>query len=233
MQRPWKTCTAVLTILFSLPFVAPGAEKDLLPPQLTQEQRDNLLRFLQDHSKPQDFMPADAKVVDTKPPGADSVPEKAPPVRQYTVQIVSHRPVPGQEKVTRVDVYYYRPNPTRGKRGITVRHTVDITTGKQVGATEVFFNRHTPLSQEEVNEALALAREKSPEVQKLYKEFGADFVRYEYLQLMINRKHEPHEPGDRVVRFVFTAFPGERQKAPEPVRVIVNLTQGVAVADTR
>src|SRR5437868_6360782 len=75
--------------------------------------------------------------------------------------------------------------------------------------------------------AVALARDKSPEVKALYGAGDKAPVRWEYLQLMINKKHEPHEPGDRVVRLVFTA------PAAAPVRVVVNLTKGVAVKDER
>src|SRR5262249_41266569 len=117
--------------------------------------------------------------------------------------------------------------------GITVRHTVDLTSGKQVGATEVFFKHHTPISREELAEAVALAREKSPAVQELYKERDKNTVHWEYLQLMISRKHDPHGPGDRVVRLVFTAPAINNQPPPAPVRVIVNLTKDVAVPDMR
>ena len=103
---------------------------------------------------------------------------KDKPIKQYTVQIIPHRPVPDQEEVQRVDVYYYRPNPERGKPGITVRHTVDVTTGKQVGATEVLLNHHTPLSREELDEAVALAKDKTPAVQDLYKGRDRSAVRF-------------------------------------------------------
>jgi len=76
-------------------------------------------------------------------------------------------------------------------------------------------------------DAVALAREKSDAVQALYK--GYDKVRYEFLQLMVGRKHDPHEPGDRVVRLTFTATGTKDQSAPTPVAVEVNLTRGVVV----
>jgi hypothetical protein len=212
-----------------------AADKDLLPPQLTKEQRENLLSFLQKHEKPDRYIPADAKLVSSQPSSVDMKADAAPagPVKQYTAQITSHRPVPGQEEVKRVDVYYYRPNPEKGKPGITVKHTVDVTTGKQVGATEVLLNHHTPISREELAEAVALAREKSTAVGDLYKGRDKDTVHWEYLQMLISRKHEPHDPGDRVVRLVFTAAAAEDQPAPAPVRAVVNLTKGVVVPDDR
>jgi hypothetical protein len=212
-----------------------ASDGDLVPPNLPQGQRANLLQFLRGQEKPDRFVPADAQVVDA--PLAELPAEPAPgpgparPVRQYLVQIISHRPVPDQENDRRVDVYYYRPNPEQGKPGITVKHTVDLTTGKQVGPTEVLVKHHTPISREELALAVELAREKSPAVAALYKDREKDAVRWEYLQVFIRRKHEPHEPGDRVVRFVFQARAGVDQAAPAPVPVVVNLTKGVVVAE--
>jgi hypothetical protein len=67
----------------------------------------------------------------------------------------------------------------------------------------------------------------------LYKDRDEKTVRWEYLQLMINRKHEMHEPNDRVVRFVFTAAAGKGQESPAPVPVVVNLTKGVVVPEAQ
>jgi hypothetical protein len=59
-------------------------------------------------------------------------------------------------------------------------------------------------------------------------------VRWEYLQLMINRKHGQTEPGDRVVRLVFYAPPlAKDQEGPAPVRAIVNLTKSTVTPDDR
>jgi hypothetical protein len=221
-------------VLVSAPLSGRAAsDQDPIPPQLPQQQRDNLLRFLEQHAKPDRFIPRDAKLVGSQPPNLDmrNTEPSDKPIKQYTAQIVPHRPVPDQEEVQRVDVYYYRPNPERGKPGITVRHTVDLTTGKQVGATEVLLNYHAPLAREELEEAVALAKDKSPAVQELYKGRDPSAVRWEYLQVLINRKHEPHDPADRVVRLVFTASAVANQPAPAPVRVIVNLTKGVVVKD--
>jgi len=149
------------------------------------------------------------------------------------VQISPHRPVPGQDEPSRVDVYYYRPHPEKGRPGITVKHTVDVATGDQVGPTEVYLSKHVPLARAELAEAVALARESLPELQALYKGRDKNAVRYEYLQMLITRQHEGHAPGDRVVRLVFSARPAEGQAPAPPVRVIVNLTKGVAAVDAR
>jgi len=203
-----------------------AADKDLLPPQLKKEQRENLLSFLLKHEKPDRFVPADAKLVGTQRSDVDLTKEPPPKtaIKQYMVQIITHRPVPGQEEPNQFDVYYYRPNPEKGKPGITVKHTVDVSTGKKVGQTEVSLNAHTPVSQDELTEAVALARENSAALKELHKGRDEKAVHWEYLQLMIQRKNETSEPGDRVVRLVFSV------DATAAVVVIVNLTKGVVTA---
>jgi hypothetical protein len=237
-MRPLKRFRWTLAAAAAVLLTAPGlwaADDDPLPPQLTKEQRNNLRGFLKKNEKPDRFVPADAKQVGEQPPGVDTTITSTParPVKQYMVQIVSHRPVPGEEEVKRVDVYYYRPNPEKGKPGVTVRHTVDVTTGNQVGPTEVLWKSHTPLSREELAEAVALAKEKAEAVGELYKGRAANTVHWEYLQLMISRKNGQNEPGDRVVRLVFTAGSDKDQAAPAPVPVVVNLTKGVVAPEGR
>jgi hypothetical protein len=239
MHRPRTLGATLLTaaLLLAVPARALQAPErgDPIPPRLPKDQRDNLLRFLQAHEKPDRFVPADAKVVDA--PAAElegrAEPPKGQPVKQYMVQITSHRPVPGQEEPKNVDVYYYRPNPEKGKPGITVKHTVDLTTGQQVGPTEVLLKHHAPLAREELAEAVALAREKAAPVQALYKGRDESAVRWEYLQLLVTRKQEQNEPGDRVVRIVFTAAADGDAAPPAPVPVVVNLTKGVVVPQPR
>ena len=89
----------------------------------------------------------------------------------------------------------------------------------------------TPIAREELAEAVKLAREKSPAVRDLYAGREVSAVRWEYLQLMISKKSEAYEPGDRVVRIVFTSAAADA--AAQPVRVMVNLTKGTVEADTR
>jgi len=89
------------------------------------------------------------------------------------------------------------------------------------------------MSREEVGEAVALAKEKSPQVQELYRDRDPSAVRWEYLQLFISRKSAQQEPGDRAVRLVFTATPAEGVDAPVPVAVVVNLTKGVVTPEAR
>lgn len=229
-----RTLTALaLVLLAAVPVRA--ADADLVPSNLPADQKANLLKFLKDHEKPDRFVPQGARVV--RPPAAPDEPIPEPPVppsttiKQFTVQIMSHRPVPDRPEPKRVDVYYYRPNPTAGKPGITVKHTVDLTTGQQVGDTEVLLNHHTPIAREELADAVKLAREKSPAVRDLYAGREDSAVRWEYLQMMISKKSEAYEPGDRVLRIVFTSAAADA--GAQPVRVMVNLTKGTVEPDNR
>jgi hypothetical protein len=108
-----------------------------------------------------------------------------------------------------------------------------VTTGKQIGSTEILLNSHTPLSRDEVAEAAEFAREKSRAVQELLRNRDKSTVHWEYLQLFISRKHGPNDPGDRVARFVFTASAAKDQPALNPVRVIVNLTKSLVLDEAR
>ena len=211
-------------------------DAELLPKQLAGEERAaHGEDFLRAHEKPERFVPVDAKLVgggEGKEPSL-AEPPAGTPIVQFMAQIQMHRPVPGQEKVNRADIYYFRPNPEKGKPGIAVKYTVDLTTGKQVGATEVLLNAHTPLSREEVAGAVDLAKKQSRAVQALFQDPNQGKVRWEYLQLMVNRKNGSNDPGDRVARLVFTTAAMDQQQAPAPIRVIVNLTKGSVTSEPR
>jgi hypothetical protein len=135
--------------------------------------------------------------------------------------------------VQKADVYFYRPNPMKGKQGLTVKYTVDLKTGQPIGEAEVLTKAHTAVAREELAEAVALAKEKAATVQALYKDRAPNDVRWEYLQMKINRKSADYEPGDRVVRLVFMANAAEGQPAPTPVRIVVNLTRALVIPDDR
>jgi len=218
-----------LLVALALPAGQRAADDDMVPSNLSAGHKANLLRFLKAHEKPDKYIPPGARIVrpDSSPP-ADLPDVPVPPnttIKQYTVQITPQRPVPDRPPPNRVDVYYYRPNPAGGKPGITVKHTVDVTTGQQVGDTEVLLNHHSPIAREELADAIKLAREKVPAVAELYQGRDPSAVRWEYLQLMISKKSDRFEPGDRVVRLAFNA------PDATPVPVIVDLTKGTAVPD--
>ncbi len=221
-------------VLAAVCSVGRAADENELPASLSADQKTNLLKFLKDNEKPDRYVPKGAKFADAPPPKTDLelTATKDKPLRQYMVQITPHRPVPGEEKVGKADVYFYRPNPEKGKQGLTVKHTIDLATGNPIGDPEVLTKAHTPISREEVAEAVVSSRDKTKEVKALYEAYpGA--VKWEYLQMKINRKTEQFEPGDRVIRFVFTATPAEGQPAPEPVRVLVNITKDTVTLDDR
>jgi hypothetical protein len=205
-----------------------GSDDDLIPKQFSREQRENIQRFLKDHEKPKQYIPPEAKIVGGQPGTTKKLPEvkEGQTVKQYLVQIMPHRSVPGQEEVKRVDVFYYRPNPVKGKPGVTIKHTMDITTGKEIGTTEVLLNGNKPLAREELSEAVELAKDNSDPVKALYKQYDKDAIHWEFLQLTINKKQESLEPGDRAVMLTFTVSVPKDQTPPAPVRVIANVTKG-------
>ena len=205
-----------------------GSDEDLIPKQFSREQRENIQRFLKDHEKPKQYVPPEAKIVGGQPGGTEKLPEvkEGQTVKQYLVQIMPHRPVPGQEEVKRVDVFYYRPNPVKGKPGVTIKHTMDVTTGKEIGTTEVLLNGNKPLAREELSEAVELAKDNSDPVKALYKQYDKDAIHWEFLQLTINKKQESLEPGDRAAMLTFTVTVPKDQTPPAPVRVIANVTKG-------
>ncbi len=226
--------TAVSLLMNTLGFLQ-AREDPVLPSSLSKEQQSNLLSFLKSQATPTHYIPRDAKIGDVAPPERDQeiMATKERPIKQYMAQITPHRPVPGQEAVTKADVYFYRPNPEKGKPGITIKYTVDLSTGKQIGATEILTKAHTPISRDELAEAVAKAKEQSKAVQALYHKRDPRDVRYEYLQMKINKKTNTFEPGDRVIRFVFTANVDEKETPPKPVRVLVNLTKDTVIDDDR
>jgi len=221
-----RVAAAVVAIAFVGKLI--GSDDDLIPKQFSREQRGNILRFLKDHEKPKQYIPRDAKIVGGQPGAAEKLPEvkEGQSVKQYLVQIMPHRPVPGQEEVRRVDVYYYRPSPVKGKPGVTIKHTLDVVTGKEIGTTEVLLNGNTPLAREELAEAVDLAKNNFEPVKALYKRFDKDAIHWEFLQLTINKKQESLEPGDRAVMLTFTVTVPKDQTPPAPVRVIANVTKG-------
>lgn len=234
MARPVTRLAATVLVLAGLPAVR-AADERVVPASLSGPQRQNLLKFLKENETPDRYVPKGAKFGDAPPPAADTgiTATKDRPIKQYTVQITPHRPVPDQPEVNRADVYFYRPNPEKGKPGIAVKYTVDLSSGDPVGEPEVLTKAHTPVSREELAEAVAAMKERSEVVKKLFADRDPNTVRWEYLQMKINRKSEQFEPGDRVVRFVFQATPGENEAAPTPVRVIYNLTRDTIIPDDR
>src|SRR5438132_8200231 len=102
MRTSYAVAWAFVALGLSLTAAAraqPPAAPDLLPPQLTKEQREHLLNFLRKHENPDAFVPRDAKVIGPQGSGVELKPDAAPAkaVKQYMVQITSHRPVPGEE----------------------------------------------------------------------------------------------------------------------------------------
>src|SRR5262249_22463875 len=94
----------ISSLMFALIWAANGAlcsDDDLIPSHLPKNQRENLQRFLAHHDKPDRYIPSGARILGTRNAAEENSPEPAPavpgkPIKQYTVQIMPHRPVPGQ-----------------------------------------------------------------------------------------------------------------------------------------
>ena len=71
----------LLVSLIAMLILAAGlraADEPVLPPQLTQPQKQNLLRFLKQHEKPDAFIPRNARVVGSRPAEGEVEGAKAP-----------------------------------------------------------------------------------------------------------------------------------------------------------
>jgi hypothetical protein len=143
------------------------------------------------------------------------------PVAEYLTIILPERAFGLDQAPRRAEVYWFRPNPTRGKPGLTVMRVVDLNTGRQIGEDEFLFNHTAPLSREEFEQARQLAREKSAEVKALYDRYAAKEIQVDSLpQLVTLPDSSGNRLGDRVTHLLFWQ-PGSTTF----VSVTVNVTQ--------
>src|SRR5262249_7849282 len=109
----------------------------------------------------------------------------------------------------------------QGSPGVTVRRVVDLGTGEAVGEPEVLFNHATPLTREERDEAIKLAREKVPALKEFYAGAHEKEIEGAPLIPVTTASGQPDgSPGDRVVSLQF-----RKKDAPRRLTVMVNLTQ--------
>jgi hypothetical protein len=213
--------TGAILFLSAAVFLGPArADDSQLPANLTDSQKANLKKFLAAVAKPKRFLPEKARFVGAVPDNLDPNPVPGAEVKEYLAAVV---PFTAAEKKgpEKAYVYWYRPNPKQGAPGVTVRRVVDLTTGEAVGEPEVLFNHATPLSREERDEAIRLAREKSPAVRDLYA--GADEKDIEATPLVqvITATGQPEgSVGDRVVTLQF-----RKRSTNQRVNLVVNLTK--------
>src|SRR4029077_10412810 len=99
---------------------------------------------------------------------------------------------------------------------------VDLATGEPAGEPEILFNYPTPLSREELLEAVKTARAKNDKVDALCRDAEEGDIGVSPLVTLIKVAGAPYgTPGDRVVNLQFV-----KKSTADRANVIVNLTKG-------
>jgi hypothetical protein len=223
------TIGMLVLLLFGLPLARAGegeksrrVDERLLPPGLTDSQKTNLANYLAGVKKPERFIPESARVVGEGSVSIDPNPVPGAEIKEYLTSIVPHRPTAKDKAPDKVEIYWFRPNPKQGAPGVTVRRVVDLATGNPVGEPEILFNYPTPLSHEELVEAVKLARDKNDAVRDLWRDAEQGDVVVSPLTTRIAVTGSPDgSPGDRVVNLQFL-----RKSTGARANVIANLTRG-------
>jgi hypothetical protein len=201
-------------------------DERLLPSSLTETQKATLANYIASVKQPDRFIPESARVVGDSSVALDPNPVPGAAIKEYLTSIVPYRSATKDKPPERVEIYWYRPNPKKGAPGVTIRRVIDLASGQPVGEAEVLFNYPTPLSREELNEAVKIAREKNEKIGDLCRDSEEGDVVVTSLVSPIKVAGAPDgTPGDRVVNLQFL-----KKSSMARGNVIVNLTKG-AVRD--
>jgi hypothetical protein len=206
--------------LFGVLFAGgPALADDLpLPGDLSVKQKANLKAFLAALPKPTEFLPPRAILRGFKRTDFERQATTKGPIKEY-LAVIEPLPTVDDRALERVEILWYRANPSPGKPGVTVKRVVNVNTGEEVGMPEVLFNYPTPLAVEEVSEAVKLARQQSPAVQELYKRAKNEVLVTHKVKRPLQARRE-YSPGDRLVDLSF-----REKTATRAVTVLVNLTR--------
>jgi hypothetical protein len=197
------------------------ADDRVIPADLGDGQKANLKKFLASREKPKQFLPEGAKVVGAPAEGVQLGTPQGAEVKEYLAAVVPHVAADRKKGPEKADIFWYRPNPNKGSPGVTIKRTIDLTTGEPVGPPQVLFNHATPLAPEERDEAVALARKQSRPVAELYNGAEEKDVEVAALVQVISAAGQPDgSPGDRVVSLQF-----HRKGTKQRAQVMVNLTK--------
>jgi hypothetical protein len=211
---------AALCLLFGAD-EARRVDEGLLPSGLSDKQKTTLAGYLAAVKKPERFIPESARVVGEGTVSLDPNPVPGAEIKEYLTSIVPYRPTAKGKGPEKVEIYWYRPNPKKGSPGVTIRRVVDLATGEPAGEPEVLFNYPTPLSREELSEAVNLARDKNDRVGELVRDAEQGDIVVSPLVSLIKVAGTPDgAPGDRVVNLQFL-----RKSTTARANVVVNLTQ--------
>jgi hypothetical protein len=199
----------------------PRVDERLLPSGLTENQKTALANYLAAVKKPDRFIPESARVVGAGSISLDPNPVPGAEIKEYLTTIVPYRPTAKDKPPEKVEIYWYRPNPKKGSPGVTIRRVVDLATGESTGEPEVLFDYPTPLSREELAEAIKLARDKNDKVGELFRDAERGDVVVSPLVTSIKVAGAPYgTPGDRVVNLQFL-----KKSTMARANTIVNLTR--------
>ncbi len=219
------TKTATILVLAAVVFlgVDPMSRADdrLIPANLTESQKANIKKFLASVEKPKQFLPEKAKLVGSAPSDLGVGAEPGAEIRQYLAAVIPYTAKDRKRGPEKAEILWYRPNPKKGQPGVTVRRVLDLTTGAAVGDPEVLFNHATPLTVEELNEAIKLARDKYPAAADLYATTEAKDVEVAPLVQVITATGQADGAvGDRVVSLQL-----RKKGTNKRLAVMVNLTR--------
>jgi hypothetical protein len=177
------------------------AADEFIPSSLSKEKQERLNQFLDQVKREAKggFILANAQIRVWAPHMTLDIPAAGEEVKEYLAAVNPHRPTDAAKGPDQADVYWYRPNPKKGSPGVTVKRVVDLNTGKQVGVPEVLIGYPAPLTREEREQALALAKEKVEAVRNLLKEGEKDVILEVLFETVTSEKNPDGQPGDRVV----------------------------------
>ena len=202
------------------------ADDALIPQSLPKAKQDTLSQYMAKHNqlKRERLLPPNAKITNwnaSRMTFEDTDASATAPVREYLAAIVPHQAPAGDAGPDKTDIYWFRPHVKKGANGVTVKQVVDLNTGKQVGESEVLLGYPCPLTREEKQQALELAKEQLPDVKKLF-EANPDTVRVETLLETVSVEGSANALGNRVAYLRFL------KKDVKSVAAAVNLTTEVA-----
>jgi hypothetical protein len=213
---------AVVGLVAMGPSPLTADDGDLIPGSLSRAKQERLRAFLDRRKKNKGaFIPEGSKFrVWANIHRAIDLPKSNVRVeKEYLAEIKLQRVKDAEKGPERADVYWYRPNPKLGVPGVTVKQAVDLNSGEG-GETEVLFGYPAPLTREEREEAIALAKEKVPGVAKLLAGQQRGVTLDVLFQTIAVPKNPNGKPGDRVVTLRV------RKRGEKTVLVDVNVTQG-------
>lgn len=178
------------------------AADELIPSSLPKEKRERLTNFLEQVKKQAKggFILADGNLTALDPRiKLAPTTAKDDQVEEYLAAVILHRATDATKGPEMAQVYWYRPHPTKGAAGVTVKRVIDLTSGKEKGPPEVLVGYPAPLTREEREQAIALAKEEVPALKDLLADGQKDVILEVLFETVTSEKNPDGDIGDRVV----------------------------------